>query len=302
MTTRPTPQQWALCFKPNPTAKVRLFCLPNAGGGAFAFRAWAYKVPETIEVCPIQLPGRENRLREKPFTDVAALVEALAEALGPQLTLPFAFFGHSMGALIAFELTRYLRRQGIQPVHLFVSARSAPQVLNAEPVLHQLPDDQLIEQLRKLNGTPEEIIQNLEVMQALLPLLRADLTVNEAYTYTQEEPLDMPISAFGGLEDQRVKPATIKEWAMQTRNTFKFRMLPGDHFFIHSAQARLLQVLSEEVLQAVADHTDTSRPSSPSSAHTEASAHFIPDRSHSGPSTAAHESINTCNTSLHRHQ
>ncbi len=246
--TKSRSQAWIIRPRPNATARLRLFCFPNAGGGASGFYPWADKLPADIEVCPIQLPGREHRFREPLFTHVLPLVQTLTEVLYPCFDQPFAFFGHSMGALISFELARHLRKAyDLHPAHLFVSARLAPQIPMRQPALYQLPDHEFIDQLRRLNGTPETVLQNSQIMRMLLPVLRADFAVNETYTYTDEQPLDTPISAFGGVEDRRVNADGIEAWAAQTCGSFKLRMLPGDHFFIHTAQSQLLQAIAEDL-------------------------------------------------------
>lgn len=244
--------RWIFCPRPNPSARVRLFCFPYAGGVASAFRLWAQHLPPTIEVNAIQLPGRESRFREPPFSELPPLVQLLADVLNPLYNKPFAFFGHSMGAIISFELARQLRRQGTPNlIHLFVSARVAPHVLDGEQVLHRLPEPEFIAKLRELNGTPEAVLQDPELRKMVLPLLRADLAVNEAYTYTDEAPLDIPISAFGGVRDPRVSEEYIKKWAEHTRKTFKLRMLPGDHFFMNGAPLPLLQAIAQDIQQSL---------------------------------------------------
>jgi len=247
--TNKTLGSWIVFRKSKPNARFRLFCFPYAGGGASIYRSWSEDLPE-IEVCPVQLPGRESRLREKPFTHISNLVEAAAEALLPHLNMPFALFGHSMGALISFELIRHLRRlKGPSPVHFFVSAHRAPQIPDLDPPIHQLPDAELMENLRELNGTPEAVLQNAELMQMLLPLLRADFGVCETYAYADEEKLDCPISVFGGLEDREVTSEDLNKWRDQTHGAFKQRMLPGNHFFLQDAKKTLLQALYRDLIQ-----------------------------------------------------
>lgn len=243
---------WVTCPRPNPRAYLRLFCFPYAGGAASAFCTWSDDLPRGVEVCPIQLPGRESRLGEPPFTRLAPLVQALAPAIRPYLDKPFAFFGHSMGATISFELARQLRQQDDPgPVHLFVSGSRAPQIPDPDPPIHHLPEAEFVEELRRFNGTPELVLQNAELMQLFLPLLRADLALHEAYTYTADEPLDCPISAFGGLEDEEVSRDELAAWRDQTRGAFTLRIFPGDHFFLRSARALLLWAVSQDLTQVL---------------------------------------------------
>lgn len=239
---------WVMCPKPNPQANLRLFCFPYAGGGALSFRTWPNGLPTTIEVCAVELPGRGTRMRLAPFTRHDPLVEALAQALLPYLDKPFALFGHSMGGLVSFELARLIRRKyGLLPVHLFVSGRRAPQVPDPDPPIHALPEPAFKEELRRLNGTPEAVLENKELMQLLIPILRADFAVLETYVYATEPPLECPITAFGGLQDCKVSCDHLEAWRNQTSASFSLQMLPGDHFFLNSAQALLLQSLTRQL-------------------------------------------------------
>jgi medium-chain acyl-[acyl-carrier-protein] hydrolase len=246
-TTSIVSAQWITYRKPNPQAKLRLFCFPYAGGGAAVFRSWVDRMPHTIEVCPVQLPGRETRLAESPFNRLSTLVEAAAQALLPYLDKPFAFFGHSMGALISFELARQLRRQhGPQPVHLFVSARLPPQIPDKSPRTYDLPEAEFINELRSLDGTPKEVLEHPELMGLMLPMLRADFAVCQTYNYVYEPPLNCPLTVFGGLQDETDRES-LEPWREQTIASFSLRMLPGDHFFLHAARSQLIRVISQEL-------------------------------------------------------
>jgi medium-chain acyl-[acyl-carrier-protein] hydrolase len=229
-----------------------LFCLPYAGGSASLYRDWAAQLPDTVEVCPVQLPGREQRLDERPFSRIEPLVEALAVALRPQLDIPFALFGHSMGALIAFELARQLRRQGLpMPVHLFASGRHAPHRPDPVPPIHNVPDETLLAEVRRLQGTPDGIWEDPELRALFLPILRADFSVNESYRHIREAPLACGISAFGGLEDYKVGREDLTGWRQHTQGAFALRMLPGGHFFMReSASTRLLHAISAQLTRA----------------------------------------------------
>jgi medium-chain acyl-[acyl-carrier-protein] hydrolase len=229
---------------------LRLFCFPYAGGGALSFRSWADSFPQTIEVCAVDIPGRGTQIKFPPFTRVEPIVDAIASALIPHLDRPFAFFGHSMGGSIGFELTRLLRRKYARsPAHLFISGRPAPQIPLKKPPIHALPEPSFLEELRRLQGTPEEVLANTELMQLLLPILKADFEVLETYSYSNESPLDCPITVFGGWQDREVDRDELKAWKEQTRTTFSLYMLPGDRFFIHSAQTLLLEKITEQLTQ-----------------------------------------------------
>lgn len=227
-----------------------MFCFPYAGGGASAYRGWAASLPNDLEVCPVQLPGRESRLRDQPFEKPEPLIQGLADALQPWMDMPFVFFGHSMGGMISFELSRELRRRGkTLPLHIFVSGRRAPQQPAREEPIHDLPEPEFIEKLRELNGTPEEVLQHAELMKLLVPVLRADFAVNETYTYTEEEPFDFGISAFGGLGDVEVTKDDVENWRVHTRGRFRLRMLPGDHFFLHSAKDLITEAIARDLAE-----------------------------------------------------
>jgi medium-chain acyl-[acyl-carrier-protein] hydrolase len=176
------------------------------------------------------------------------LVKALARAIRPYLDRPFAFFGHSLGAKIGFELARRLRAPGASgPVYLFFSGSNAPQMTDSDPPIHTLPDAEFLETLRRFNGTPEALLQNEELLQLFLPTLRADIALHETYRYVPGEPFDCPISAFGGREDDEVSRDGLAAWHAQTRGAFTLRMFPGDHFFLRSARTLLLEAVFRDL-------------------------------------------------------
>jgi len=229
---------------------MRLFCFPYAGGSSIIYRSWGESLPPSFEVVAVQLPGRGNHANVTPFTEMPSLVRALAPALLPHLDKPFAFFGHSMGALIGFELARWLRREGRRgPLQLFSSGCRAPQVPRREAFMYDLPEAEFVERLTTLKGTPQEVLAHPELMQFVLPLLRADFSVAETYSFSGGPPLDCPVSAYGGLKDKDVLREDVEAWREQTTGAFNLRMFPGDHFFINTAQPLLLQVLSMELTQ-----------------------------------------------------
>lgn len=248
MNRPPTPDPWIPRRAPSPQARLRLFCFPYAGGGASIFRGWQQSLPPEVDVCPVQLPGRENRLGEAPFDRLVPLVRTLADVLAPHLELPFAFYGYSNGALISFELARELRRRGMRaPVQIFAAACPAPHLPDPDPPIHQMPDEEIIADLRRLNGTPEEILANREIMGILIPLLRADAAVHETYVHRTEEPLDVPITAVGGTDDPKATREGMEAWGAHTRAGFDLRMIAGDHFFIHASQALVLRDLAHDL-------------------------------------------------------
>jgi medium-chain acyl-[acyl-carrier-protein] hydrolase len=252
----PTPQafsdEWMVRYRPNKQARIRLFCFSYAGGGASIFRPWTDFLPSEVEVCSIQLPGREYRVGSPAYRRIAPLEEALAEAILPYLDRPFAFFGHSMGALISFELARLLRKKyDKHPEHLFLAAYRAPQLPNPNIKIYHLPSEVFKVVLRS-EGIAEMVLQNEELMQAMLPTLRADFELCDTYEYTEELPLACPFSLFGGLEDVRISQADLELWPQHSSVRCSLTMLPGSHFFLHSAQDQLLAAIAQE-LQGLLD-------------------------------------------------
>jgi surfactin synthase thioesterase subunit/glycosyltransferase involved in cell wall biosynthesis len=232
-------------------AKPRLFCFPYAGSGALAYRPWIPPLSSAVSVCPVRLPGRETRINEEPFQSMAALVKAVEAAITPYLDHPFAFFGHSMGAAIAFELARSLRRHGkALPLALYVSGARAPQFrLNWTPP--PPPDDrELLEQLRRLEGIPADVLDNTQVMEYALPVLRADTALFRNYVYAVEPPLPLPIFAYGGCSDPNVSAEQVEAWREQTTAAFVRREFDGGHFFINSASEEFLRTLLADLIPA----------------------------------------------------
>lgn len=233
----------------DPYAALRLFCFPYAGGRAAIYCAWSDGLPSAVDVCPIELPGHGTRFREAPFARLAPLVASIVDALTPLVGHPFAFFGHSMGTLVCFETARELRRRGLSlPVHLFLSGGGAPDAPRRRCTLNDLPAPALIEALRLFDGAHPELLAHDDLMRAMLPVLRADFAVCETYGYVSEEPLACPITAFGGLGDRHVERSQLEAWRTHTRASFELRMLPGNHFFIQTAQGRLWRLLARELL------------------------------------------------------
>jgi medium-chain acyl-[acyl-carrier-protein] hydrolase len=229
---------------------MRLFCIPYAGGAAQTFRKWPAHLPASVELCAIQLPGRETRLRETPFSEVHALVGSLVPALLPYLDRPFALFGHSMGALVAYAAARLLQEEfELTPEQLVVSGRVAPHCALARPAINALPQAEFIEGLRQLNGTSPDILADASLMAAIGPMLRADFALNEEYIHRPGPRLQCDVLAFGGLRDAQAGRAGLNAWAQVTAGAFSLRMLPGDHFFIQSAQSTFLRMLAMELYE-----------------------------------------------------
>ncbi len=242
-----TTNPWLRISQPKPHARVRLFCLPYAGGAASIYRAWHQHLPADVEICTVQLPGRENRIRERPFTNLVELVQALLPALLPALDKPFALFGHSMGALIAYELAQQLQQHGRTPTHLLISGRRAPVLPDPEALLHTLPSDAafLNELQRRYNNLPAVIFEDTELRELFMPLLRADFTLVETYQYAEQPALPCPLVALGGAADPRASPAELRAWQALTQASFTLRVFQGDHFYFNQQPLPLLQTIAQ---------------------------------------------------------
>jgi medium-chain acyl-[acyl-carrier-protein] hydrolase len=242
--------------KPRPAARMRLFCFPYSGGGAAVFRGWGDAMP-SLEVCAVQPPGREMRMREAPLTRMAPLVDGVLQAIRPLLDeRPYALFGHSLGALTAFEVARAQRRAGgPMPRHLFASGCPAPHLhtghgaIHGDTPIHTHDDAQLMNELRQFQGTPEEILNNDELMQLVLPLLRADFAVYETYAFAEEPPLDVPFSVLGGLEDGDATREELDGWRAHTTHATGcvLRMFRGNHFFLHPRRSEVLSAVLQDL-------------------------------------------------------
>lgn len=234
-------------YQANPAARARLFCFPYAGGGASVFRQWAAFFPREIEVCGIQLPGRETRLNEQAHLRMEPLLEELSAALPPLLDRPFAFFGHSMGALVAFALAQRLRRDhGLLPLQLYLAAYRAPHLPTPHIKIYHLPTE-VFKVVLRADGIAEAILQNDELMQVMLPTLRADLELCDTYEHAETAPIACPLAIFGGTEDVRVRVEDLNVWSRHTSAECSVTMLPGSHFFLHSAQDQLVRLIAEHL-------------------------------------------------------
>ncbi|HEV7745465.1 MAG TPA: alpha/beta fold hydrolase [Pyrinomonadaceae bacterium] len=243
-----TRSRWLARWGEKPKATIRLFCFPFAGGSTNTYRVWQGLLPEPIDVVAVQLPGRGERLSESPFQRLSEIVEALGRELIPYFDKPFAFFGHSMGALISFELTQWLRKHHqTMPSHLFVSGHRAPQVPKAIAPTWDLPEPEFIERVRELNGTPQEVLDNPELMQLMIPLLRADFAVCETYEYQPQSVLDCCLTVFGGVGDLESPYEHLTPWREQTSAPYKLHMLPGDHFFVQTAHVEITRIIAAEL-------------------------------------------------------
>jgi medium-chain acyl-[acyl-carrier-protein] hydrolase len=248
----PKPQRARHLFipRPQPAAKIRLFCFPYAGGGITVYTPWLSAIPADIELAIVEFPGRDDRMSEPPLTRLPALVETLAQGLAPYLNVRFAFYGHSMGALVAYELLRYLQRRGGEPMaaHFFVGAKRAPHLENREPPIYDLPQAAfLAEIVRRYDGFPRAILEEPELLRRFLPIVRADMELLETYRHFEGDSLGIPITAFGGVYDTRVTLDDLRAWQHVTRGGCATHMLPGGHFFQRTAHSEILNVISSSI-------------------------------------------------------
>jgi medium-chain acyl-[acyl-carrier-protein] hydrolase len=254
--TESSSELWALRPRPRLQARLRLFCFPFAGSGSIVYRNWPERIGAGVETCLVELPGRGRRLREPLCRELIPLVDAATAGLLPFLDRPFAFFGHSMGALLSFEIARCLRRNHFpQPARLFVSGHQAPHLPETHRPLHDLPDAEFLHELRDLNGTPREVLENDELMQLLVPILRADFSVCETYMYTHDAPLGCAVTVIGGLQDPHLTRENLEAWREQTSASCRIHMFPGDHFLLQSHEDAILDLVNRTLDQTAGDNS-----------------------------------------------
>lgn len=240
---------WVLSPRPNPQATLRLFCFPYAGVGPSVYRPWLAALPAHIEPRVIQLPGREGRWREPALRNISEIADRVAAAIESQLHGPFVFYGHSLGALISFEVTRRLRAAGKPlPRHLFVGAHRGPQMPNPHSAISHLPDEPFVAEVRqRYDGIPQAVLDNPELLELMLPCLRADFHAFETYEYRADAPLDCAVSAFGGDQDGYVRSHEVAGWREQTTGRFRVRVIPGNHFFMQSGRDQVIGALVDDL-------------------------------------------------------
>lgn len=237
--------KWTMAFKPNPQARMRLFCIPYAGAGASLYRDWHASIRDDVEVVGIQLPGRESRFSEPHLRSIDAIVEQLIPVISSYSDKPFVLFGHSMGALVGFELTRAFQRlRGLAPRHLIVSGTRAPFCPRGDEPIHQLDDDAFLEKIRCFNGTPKSLLQDADLMKLFTPLLRADFGVAETYQYEDRGPIWCPVTVLGGDEDEGVRLEDLHAWSRVCRSSCDQHVFRGDHFFIHKHKTAVIDLVN----------------------------------------------------------
>lgn len=249
MRTALTESPWIVRFRPGNCVTLRLICFTYAGGTAMAYRRWPDALPAEIDICAVELPGHGSRTGETPIRRMSYLLPVLlAELLPYVLDVPFALFGHSLGALVAFELARELKRKELpSPANVFVSGRRAPPTQEAEAI-HQLPDADFVQRVKELNGTPTAVFECAELLQIVLPRLRADFELSETHVHLPGTVLTCPITVFGGSRDEQSPLEELALWRDQTRGPFSMCIFPGDHFFLHSCETSVLHEVRRQLL------------------------------------------------------
>ncbi|MBU1627179.1 putative thioesterase [bacterium] len=238
---------WFYVPKPNYKAKLRLFCFPYAGGTAEIYHDWQYKLPEEIEMVAIHYPGHIQRSRENLFRRLSSLVESISGEIEQYMDKPCAFFGHSMGALIAYELSQhFVSEDKKMPEYLFLSARRAPHLPVIHPYMHKLSTEECVSVMRGFDMVPDEVSDNKPLIEKILPMLKADFEMIETWQFDIEvSPLDIPICAFGGTNDKLASKKDIEAWEKMTSGEFNAYFFPEKHFFILNNEVRtqLIRIL-----------------------------------------------------------
>ncbi|MBX3448375.1 MAG: thioesterase [Planctomycetaceae bacterium] len=239
---------------PDDERRVRLFCLPCAGGSSTAYDGWHEGLGESVETLPILLPGRGTRFLEPVVPSVPALVEQITESLGPSLRAPYALFGHSYGALLAFEMARSCRRLGLpSPSILLVAGFRGPKTPAPAIAAAESSDDDLVNWLEDGSGARDPVFENPDFRRLFLDVLRGDLTAIASYQYAAEPPLKCPIVAFAGEQDPVAPRRDMLAWRHETADRFNLHVLPGRHLFVRTAESRLLPLIGLELAALAKD-------------------------------------------------
>lgn len=230
---------WFRRISRHATGRRRLLCFPYAGAGASVFAPWNEVLPADLELWAVQLPGRENRLTEAPLGRVDDVVRALVPEVAAWMTKPTVFFGHSLGSLVAYELTRALQRGGHPlPTRLVVAGMKAPD--RVVPDARPIDDAELLEALRAMGGTPPEVLEDAELLELVLPAVRADFTMAQRYAAHDAAPVTVPLTAFGGADDPEVSEPDVAAWRAATCGDFHYEMVEGGHLFLHRWAAHIV--------------------------------------------------------------
>ena len=239
--------KWVQPFNTPAQTALRFFCFPYAGGAAQIYKDWHTHLPANVQVCGIQYPGRSSRFTEPLVQDPMDYVNAMRREIKPFLDKPFVIFGHSMGSMIAYELTRALQEDGFAPRRLLVSGRGAPHCPKTREDYHPLPDGEFREKIKDMNGTPPEVLEHEELMDLMIPILRADFRVSETYEYKPGVMLRCGLTAFGGKGDPDVPEERLSGWTEHTEGDADYHMMEGDHFFLHDQKEEMLKLALKKI-------------------------------------------------------
>lgn len=242
--------KWISCPKSLPQPKLRLICFPPAGSGTIIYQKWATQLPPDVEMWSIRLPGRETRLRDPLFYSLPPLIESIANTLAPHLEQPYLLFGHSLGSLISFELSRHLNHLGKPlPQQLLLSGHRAPHRPPLNPPIHQANDELFLARIKAMGGTPDAFFEMTDLVELMLPTLRADFTIWENYQYQEDSPLDIPITVFGSDEDRDAAEADFFAWEQHTSSEFVAHMFHGNHFYFQDDPQPLIALMNNSLEQ-----------------------------------------------------
>ncbi len=240
--------KWIVIPQPRPAAKIILICFPFAGGSSNSFRSWTGILPPVVELWVTELPGHGSRLSEPLAENIGELTAPLSRAIAEKVDKPFAIFGHSMGALLGFEVALHLQNH-FQKIaeHIFLSGHGAPGTPRHEPEIHHLPKPQFIAKIKEYNGTPQEVLENEELMELMFPILKADFKICETYQHQDAGQLQAPITAMGGIQDPSITRQDLEQWAQFTSSRFNVRFFPGDHFYLLHQKINLLKAILTDI-------------------------------------------------------
>jgi len=242
---------WLSHLRISNESKLRMFCFPYAGAGPSVYKDWPQGIANSVDLIGINYPGREALSSHAPMSNLNEIVGKVAVKILPYLDKPFVFFGHSMGAYVSFELARILKeRQGFSPEHIFLSAASAPHIENENPIC-ALSGKEFLRALVRLNGFPIEAMQSPELVHYTLPTLRADFTACETYRYQTGQPIDAPLTVYGGDNDPRVAVHELEAWKHHSAAMFSSKVFQGGHFYLRECRDQLLDSINQELIKAI---------------------------------------------------
>lgn len=245
-----TENKWFL-KQPQNSDEIRMFCFPYAGAGGSIFKNWSFSTHKNVGVYPIQYPGRENRLFEPPINNMDVLISEICKQIKNYLDRPYILFGHSLGAKVAFHVAVEMQKSYCcAPGYLVVAGAQAPHIPETNPI-YNLNDDYIINELRRLGGTPDKILDNKDIMKIFLPTIRADYTLSDNFIYEEKYILECPILAIAGKDDSEASENEVYEWKNYTKTSYTYKAISGGHFFISTHESELLELIAANVLYEI---------------------------------------------------